>query len=39
MIAYPNIVRVGERLLMFYNGNGFGQSGFGVAELPLNALA
>lgn len=39
MIAYPNIVRVDDRLLMFYNGNGFGQSGFGVAELPLSALA
>lgn len=39
MIAYPNIVQVEDRLLMFYNGNGFGQSGFGVAELPLSALA
>ncbi len=38
MIAYPYIVEVDDRLLMFYNGNGFGQSGFGVAELPLSAL-
>jgi len=32
MICYPNVVRVGERLLMFYNGNQHGASGFGYAE-------
>ncbi len=32
MTAYPNIIRLesGE-LVMFYNGNGFGEKGFGVA--------
>jgi hypothetical protein len=32
MIAYPCVIRVGRRLLMFYNGNGFGRDGFGWAE-------
>ncbi|MFZ3005524.1 MAG: hypothetical protein WA047_05065 [Phenylobacterium sp.] len=32
MICYPNVVRVGARLLMFYNGNHHGASGFGCAE-------
>ncbi|MEO8066926.1 MAG: hypothetical protein ABI599_04455 [Flavobacteriales bacterium] len=38
MIAYPYVVEVDDRLLMFYNGNGFGASGIGVASLPLSAL-
>lgn len=33
MVAYPYVVKVDDRVLMFYNGNGFGVSGFGVAEL------
>jgi len=32
MICYAQVVRVGERLLMFYNGNQHGQTGFGYAE-------
>lgn len=35
MICYPHIVKVGEKYLMFYNGNGFGKSGFGYAELEM----
>jgi predicted GH43/DUF377 family glycosyl hydrolase len=35
MICYPHIVEVGQRYLMFYNGNGFGKSGFGYAELEI----
>ncbi len=31
MITYPHVIRVGSRLIMFYNGNGFGKSGFGYA--------
>jgi predicted GH43/DUF377 family glycosyl hydrolase len=34
-IAYPSCLRLPDRLLMFYNGNGFGKSGFGVAESRL----
>lgn len=36
MIAYPRVVRHGDRHYMFYNGNGFGRSGFGyaVAQAP-----
>jgi predicted GH43/DUF377 family glycosyl hydrolase len=33
MICYPQVVRVGDRLLMFYNGNQHGATGFGYAEL------
>ena len=35
MVAYPEIVDIENRRLMFYNGNGFGQSGFGYAEINL----
>ena len=31
MICYPTIVEVDGRLLMFYNGNGFGRTGIGYA--------
>ncbi len=33
MIAYPCVVRVKDQILMFYNGNGFGEQGFGYARL------
>ena len=33
MICYPNIISVNGKYIMFYNGNGFGESGFGFAEL------
>jgi hypothetical protein len=33
MIAYPHVIKVKESYLMFYNGNGFGRSGFGYARL------
>lgn len=33
MQAYPYAISVGERNLMFYNGNGFGKSGIGFAEV------
>ncbi|WP_219135514.1 hypothetical protein [Janthinobacterium sp. UMAB-60] len=36
--AYPALLRVGSRLLMFYNGNGFGAGGFGVAYAELDHL-
>jgi predicted GH43/DUF377 family glycosyl hydrolase len=31
MAAYPALIRINGRTLMFYNGNDFGASGFGVA--------
>ncbi|MEI6149552.1 MAG: hypothetical protein WCS01_10680 [bacterium] len=31
-LAYPYVIKVAGKLMMFYNGNGFGQSGFGYAE-------
>jgi len=33
MVAYPHIIDVNGKRLMFYNGNGFGKSGVGYAEL------
>lgn len=36
MIAYPAVVTVNGRTLMFYNGNGFGVDGFGYATLAEN---
>lgn len=30
-IAYPYVIRLKDRLVMFYNGNGFGKTGFGYA--------
>ena len=36
MIAYPCVVAVRDQLLMFYSGNGFGESGFGYAVLEKN---
>ncbi len=33
MIAYPYVFRYKTKIYMFYNGNGFGRSGFGYAEL------
>ena len=33
MIAYPYVIDVNDSLLLFYNGNGFGQSGIGYAVL------
>ncbi|MDD5156204.1 MAG: hypothetical protein PHF11_06980 [Candidatus Omnitrophica bacterium] len=35
MTAYPFVLKMNEKLLMFYNGNGFGKSGFGYAESPI----
>jgi predicted GH43/DUF377 family glycosyl hydrolase len=32
MVAYPHVIKLGNRILMFYNGNGFGQAGLGFAE-------
>ena len=33
MMCYPHVIDVKNKRLMFYNGNGFGASGFGFAEL------
>jgi len=35
MICYPNIVKANGQYIMFYNGNGFGKSGFGYAALKM----
>lgn len=33
MIAYPDVINTRKKKIMFYNGNGFGQTGFGYAML------
>ena len=33
IICYPAVFKVNERWIMLYNGNGFGETGFGYAEL------
>ena len=33
MVAYPNVIELGSRFLMFYGGNGNGRSGFGAVEI------
>jgi hypothetical protein len=40
MTAYPGTVRVGDRYLMWYSGNGYGNSGIGLAtaEVPKGTL-
>lgn len=35
MQCYPSIVRVKNHLVMFYNGNGFGETGIGCATAEL----
>ena len=36
MIAYPEVKNFNNKIVMFYNGNSFGEKGFGFAELKLN---
>ena len=31
MVAYPNVMNINGMLTMFYNGNGFGKTGFGYS--------
>ena len=31
MMAYPNVIDIKDKHIMFYNGNGFGRSGIGIA--------
>ena len=36
MIAYPSIIKIKDKYVMFYNGNSFGKDGFGYAILDNN---
>jgi hypothetical protein len=36
MIAYPNVIEFEDTYYLFYNGNGFGKTGFGYAIMNLN---
>ncbi|MEZ4781127.1 MAG: hypothetical protein R2816_06010 [Flavobacteriaceae bacterium] len=33
MVEYPHVIDIKGKRMMFYNGNGFGKSGFGYAQL------
>lgn len=35
MIEYPHIFKVNEKYYLLYNGNGFGETGFGYAKLNI----
>lgn len=36
MICYTSVLEVGHKKYLFYNGNGFGKTGFGFAEVETN---
>jgi len=36
--CYPAVIQMGNRTLLFYNGNGYGRTGFGVAEMKDTEL-
>lgn len=38
MICYPSVIKVKDKYLMFYCGNGFGKDGFGYAECESLSL-
>jgi hypothetical protein len=33
MTCYPSVFEIDDRIVMIYNGNGFGRTGFGYAVL------
>jgi len=33
MVEYPHVIAYQNQMYMFYNGNGFGETGFGYAIL------
>lgn len=33
MMAYPSIIQLNDKIYMFYNGNNYGEDGFGMLEL------
>jgi len=35
MMAYPYVIKIENKLYLFYNGNNFGKNGFGYAEIIL----
>jgi hypothetical protein len=35
MIAYPEVIKINEKIVLLYNGNSFGTEGFGYAELSI----
>ncbi len=38
MMSYPQVLQIGQQLIMFYNGNHFGKYGFGYAVMDIGLL-
>ena len=38
MISYPHVLKIDDKIIMFYCGNGFGQAGLGYAELQAGLV-
>ena len=38
MLAYPHVIKDKNELIMFYNGNGYGKSGIGLAKLNIGFI-
>lgn len=38
MVAYPSLIRHGRNLYLFYNGNHYGKTGFGLAVLKSGGI-
>ena len=35
MLAYPSLVKIKNKLFMFYNGNGYGRDGIALAKSTI----
>jgi hypothetical protein len=33
MVYFPSVIQICDRILLFFNGNDFGRTGFGYADL------
>jgi hypothetical protein len=38
MQAYPSLIEYLDRVYLFYNGNNYGEDGFGYAELDQSSM-
>jgi len=38
MVSYPSLLKHKNKMYMFYNGNGYGRTGFGVAISNVEAV-
>ena len=38
MICYCSVLKLNDKVIMFYNGNNHGKTGFGMAECNIDDL-